>query len=55
MLSTALLIAFLCGTVTYEGYILGNGTGLLLLFLLGFIIQGMGEEVFKRLFHGFCS
>ncbi|NLO99105.1 MAG: CPBP family intramembrane metalloprotease [Clostridiaceae bacterium] len=48
MLSTALLIAFLCGTVTYEGYILGNGTGLLLLFLLGFIIQGMGEEVFLR-------
>ena len=48
MLTLALLIAFLCGTVTYEGYILGDGIGLLLLFLLGFIIQGMGEEVFLR-------
>lgn len=48
MLSIALLISFLCGTVTFEGYILGDGIGLLLLFLLGFIIQGMGEEVFLR-------
>lgn len=48
MLTVALLIAFLCGTVTYEGYILGEGVGLLLLFLLGFIIQGMSEEVFLR-------
>lgn len=48
MLTLALLIAFLCGTVTFEGYILGDGVGLLFLFLLGFIIQGMGEEVFLR-------
>ena len=48
MLTIALLIAFLCGTVTYEGYSLGDGIGLLFLFLLGFIIQGMGEEVFLR-------
>jgi len=48
MIFTALLIAFLCGTVTYEGYVLGDGIGLLLLFLLGFIIQGMSEEVLLR-------
>lgn len=48
MLGLALLISFLCGTVTFEGYTLGGGIGLLLLFLLGFIIQGMSEEVLVR-------
>ncbi|NLX64841.1 MAG: CPBP family intramembrane metalloprotease [Clostridiaceae bacterium] len=48
MIFTALLIAFLCGTITYEGFVLGDGIGLLLLFLLGFIIQGMSEEVLLR-------
>jgi len=48
MIFTSLLIAFLCGTITYEGYVLGDGIGLLLLFLLGFIFQGMSEEVLLR-------
>lgn len=48
MLGLALLISFLCGTVKYEGFVLGDGIGLLLLFLLGFLIQGMSEEVLVR-------
>jgi len=48
MISVSLLTAFLCGTITFEGYALGDGLGLLLLFLLGFIIQGMSEEVLLR-------
>jgi len=48
MISTSLLIAFLCGTITYEGYVLSDGIGLLFLFLFGFMIQGMGEEVLLR-------
>lgn len=48
MLGTSLLIAFLSGTVTYEGYVLGDGFWLLLIFLGGFIIQGMSEEVLVR-------
>jgi len=48
MLGLALLISFLCGTVKYEGFVLGGGIGLLLLFLLGFILQGMSEEVLVR-------
>ena len=48
MFSVAVLIAFLCGTLTYNGFVLGDGIYLLLAFLAGFIIQGMSEEVFLR-------
>lgn len=48
MFIIAVLIAYLCGTLTYNGYVLGNGIYFLLAFLVGFIIQGMSEEVFLR-------
>lgn len=48
MFTVAVIIAFLCGTLTYNGFVLGNGIYLLLAFFAGFIIQGMSEEVFLR-------
>ncbi len=48
MFSVAVLIAFLCGTLTYKGFVLGNGLYLLLAYFAGFLIQGMSEEVFLR-------
>lgn len=48
MFSVALLIAFLCGTVSYGGFVLNGRIIPLLLFLAFFIIQGMAEEVLTR-------
>jgi membrane protease YdiL (CAAX protease family) len=48
MFGVAVLIAFLSGTLSYNGFVLGNGINLLLAFLVGFIIQGMSEEVLLR-------
>ena len=48
MFSAAVLIAFLCGTLTFDGFVLEDGIYLLLAFFAGFMIQGMGEEVLTR-------
>jgi membrane protease YdiL (CAAX protease family) len=48
MFSACVLISALTGTLTYNGVILGNGIGLLFAFFIGFIFQGMNEEVMLR-------
>ncbi|MBP7175992.1 MAG: CPBP family intramembrane metalloprotease [Thermoclostridium sp.] len=48
MFGACLLIALASGSLQYNGFTLGNSYGLLLGFLLGFVLQGMSEEVFLR-------
>lgn len=48
MFASCVIIALLTGTLKYNGFVLGHGIGLLLVFLLGFIVQGMSEEVLMR-------
>lgn len=48
MFSACVAIAFLAGTLKFNGYVLGNGFGLLLLFVIGFMIQGAEEEIMMR-------
>ncbi len=44
----AVLIGTMIGALKFQGYILNEQWGMLLLFFVGFIIQGMGEEVMVR-------
>lgn len=44
----AILICVATGTLNYEGFTLGSGLPIIFIFLLGFIIQGMSEEVILR-------
>ncbi len=48
LFGSAVLIGTLMGSLEFKGYILNNQWGLLLLFFIGFIIQGMSEEVMIR-------
>ncbi len=48
MFSAAVLICYAKGTLTYDGVVLGGGIGFLLLFFLGYFLQGMSEEVLYR-------
>lgn len=48
MFASSVLICVLTGTLEYKGYVLGGSIFLLILFFLGFVIQGMSEEVFLR-------
>jgi len=48
MFSAALLIALICGTVTYDGFVLEGRVFPLLSFLAFFMVQGMAEEVLTR-------
>lgn len=48
MFASAVLIAFIFGTIKFNGFVLGNGLLLLLGFFFGFVIQGMAEEVLVR-------
>jgi len=48
MLGASVLISWMGGTLRYNGYTLGNGIVLLLAFFIGFVIQGMSEEVLLR-------
>lgn len=48
MFGSGVLISFFTGTLTFEGFVLNGGIGLLLAFFAGFIIQGMSEEVMLR-------
>ena len=41
-------IAFAAGTLKFNGYVLGNGFGVLLLFFMGFVLQGAEEEILMR-------
>jgi membrane protease YdiL (CAAX protease family) len=47
LLSLAVLICVLAGALNYEGLVLGS-VGLLVLLLLGFLVQGLSEEVLCR-------
>lgn len=42
------LISYLCGGLEFAGFTLGNNLGWILLFLGGFILQGMQEEILLR-------
>lgn len=48
MLTTCVLIGIISGSVVFEGFVLGNGIFMLILFFVGFMIQGMSEEVILR-------
>lgn len=48
MFSVCVLISVLTGSLQYDGFVLGNGIWLLLCFFIGFVIQGMSEEVILR-------
>lgn len=48
LFGSAVLIGVLTGTLKYEGFTLGNGLPIVFMFLIGFIIQGMSEEVILR-------
>ena len=48
MFSACVIIAYMAGTLEFNGYVLGNGIGILVLFFIGFIIQGAEEEVMMR-------
>jgi membrane protease YdiL (CAAX protease family) len=47
LFSLAVLICVLTGTMSYEGFVLSSA-GLLVLLLLGFLVQGMSEELLCR-------
>lgn len=48
MFASAVFIAFVFGTIRFNGFVLGNGLLLLIGFFFGFVIQGMAEEVLVR-------
>lgn len=48
MFSAAVLICVAAGAIKLEGFSAAFGPGIFLLFVLGFMIQGMGEEVLCR-------
>lgn len=48
MLGASVLISTVTGTLEYDGVVLGNGLGLLFAFFIGFMLQGMSEEVMLR-------
>jgi membrane protease YdiL (CAAX protease family) len=47
LFSLAVLICVATGTMTYEGFVLGS-VGVLALFLCGFLVQGLSEELLCR-------
>jgi membrane protease YdiL (CAAX protease family) len=47
LFSLTVLLCVLMGTLDYRGFVLGSG-GLLLLLLLGYLIQGLNEELLLR-------
>lgn len=48
MFGAGVLICWLTGTLEYKGMVLGSNIGMVLFFFLGFIFQGMSEEVLLR-------
>lgn len=48
MYSVAVAINYLAGAVTFNGMVMEGGIGLILVFALGFFLQGMSEEVVFR-------
>jgi membrane protease YdiL (CAAX protease family) len=48
MCSASVLISAVTGTLRYDGIVLGNSLGLLFAFFIGFLLQGMSEEVMLR-------
>lgn len=48
MLSAAVLICILTGSLSFDGLSENFALGILLLFIVGFLIQGMAEEVMMR-------
>lgn len=48
MFGASVLISAATGALRYNGIVLGNGLGLLFAFFIGFLLQGMSEEVMLR-------
>ncbi len=48
MFSAAVLICWLAGTLEFNGVVLGNSLGMVIVFLFAFLFQGMSEEVLMR-------
>lgn len=48
MFGAGVLICWLTGTLEYKGLVLGSNIGMVLVFFLGFLCQGMSEEVILR-------
>ena len=48
MFGAGVLICWLTGTLEYKGMVLGSNIGMVLVFFLGFLCQGMSEEVILR-------
>jgi len=48
MFGASVLISAITGTLEYNGVVLGNGLELLFAFFIGFMLQGMSEEVLMR-------
>jgi len=48
MFGACVAVSWASGSLKYNGFSLGSGFGLLVCFLIGFVLQGMSEEVFLR-------
>lgn len=48
MFSSAVLLCWLTGTLEFNGVIVGNSLGLVIIFFIAFLFQGMSEEVLLR-------
>jgi len=48
MFSSSVFLSFSLGTLSYEGFVLGNSLGIILIFFLGFFFQGASEEILLR-------
>lgn len=48
MFGTSVLIAWLSGSLEFNGVVLGNSIGLVIAFFFSFLFQGMSEEVILR-------
>lgn len=48
MFSVSVLLAWITGALEYKGFVLGGSLGLIILFFIGFLFQGMSEEALLR-------
>ncbi len=48
MFGSAVLLCCLTGTLKFDGIVLGNSLGIVIVFFFGFLIQGMSEEIILR-------
>jgi len=48
MFGTSVLVAFFSGSLNFNGIVIGNSIGIILVYLVAFLFQGMSEEVMMR-------